>query len=177
MCHLPCRYQCFSVHETIHKLNASKIYIYIYTTTTTLVFQLAMKLPGSRMDIVRTPNVSGPSPVGGSKGGTESRTISTLDAYELQAGHYNLACAYARIDADAASTTSSSSTATTTTSSDNIQMSIQNLRKAFEFGFTNYNFVKTDIDLTNITSTPEYINLMNEYEGKKKKKKNGIKFW
>ena len=58
-------------------------------------------------------------------------------------------------------------------------MSIQNLRKAFEFGFTNYNFVKTDIDLTNITSTPEYINLMNEYEGKKKKKKkkNGIKFW
>jgi hypothetical protein len=140
-----------------------------------------MKLPGSRMDIVRTPNVSGPSPVGGSKGGTESRTTSTLDAYELQAGHYNLACAYARIDADAASTTttSSSSTATTCSSDNNIQMSIQNLRKAFEFGFTNYDIVRTDIDLTNITSTPEYINLMNEYEGKKKKKKkkNGIKFW
>lgn len=131
-----------------------------------------MKLPGSRMDIVRTPNVSGPSPVGGSKGGTESRTIATLDMYELQAGHYNLACAYARIDADASTTLPSS----TATSSDSIQMSIQNLRKAFEFGFTNYNIVKTDIDLTNITSTPEYINLMNEYEGKKKKK-NGIKFW
>ena len=166
MCHLPCRYQCFSVHETIHKLNASK-YTYIY-------------IHHHHLSSIPT-NVSGPSPVGGSKGGTESRTISTLDAYELQAGHYNLACAYARIDADAASTTttSSSSTATTTSSDNNIQMSIQNLRKAFEFGFTNYDIVRTDIDLTNITSTPEYINLMNEYEGKKKKKKkkNGIKFW
>jgi hypothetical protein len=128
-----------------------------------------MKLPGSRIDIVRTPNVSGPSPVGGSKGGTESQTIATLDMYELQAGHYNLACAYARIDAAASSTTA--------TSSNNIELSIQNLRKAFEFGFTNYNIVKTDIDLANIITTSEYLNLMNEYEGKSKKKKNGIKFW
>lgn len=168
MCHLP-RTGTFPYTKQNTSLRLEKI-IYIYTTTTSLVFQLAMKLPGSRMDIVRTPNVSGPSPVGGSKGGTESRTIATLDVYELQAGHYNLACAYARIG-NTASTTSSS----TATSSDSIQMSIQNLRKAFEFGFTNYNIVKTDIDLTNITSTPEYINLMNEYEGKKKK--NGIKFW
>jgi hypothetical protein len=134
-----------------------------------------MKLPGSRIDIVRTPNVSGPSPVGGSKGGTESQTIATLDMYELQAGHYNLACAYARIDAAAASSTTSTTTAT---NSNNIELSIQNLRKAFEFGFTNYNIVKTDIDLANIITTSEYINLMNEYEGKsKKEKKNGIKFW
>jgi hypothetical protein len=133
-----------------------------------------MKLPGSRIDIVRTPNVSGPSPVGGSKGGTESQTIATLDMYELQAGHYNLACAYARIDAAAASSTST----TTATNSNNIELSIQNLRKAFEFGFTNYNIVKTDIDLANIITTSEYINLMNEYEGKsRKEKKNGIKFW
>jgi hypothetical protein len=134
-----------------------------------------MKLPGSRIDIVRTPNVSGPSPVGGSKGGTESQTIATLDMYELQAGHYNLACAYARIDAAAASSTTSTTTAT---NSNNIELSIQNLRKAFEFGFTNYNIVKTDIDLANIITTSEYINLMNEYEGKsRKEKKNGIKFW
>jgi hypothetical protein len=93
--------------------------------------------------------------------------------YELQAGHYNLACAYARIDAAAASSTS-----TTATNSNNIELSIQNLRKAFEFGFTNYNIVKTDIDLANIITTSEYINLMNEYEGKsRKEKKNGIKFW
>ena len=134
-----------------------------------------MKLPGSRIDIVRTPNVSGQSPVGGSKGGTESQTIATLDMYELQAGHYNLACAYARIDAAAASSTTSTTTAT---NSNNIELSIQNLRKAFEFGFTNYNIVKTDIDLANIITTSEYINLMNEYEGKsRKEKKNGIKFW
>lgn len=115
---------------------------------------------------MRTPNVSGPSPVGGSKGGTESQTIATLDMYELQAGHYNLACAYARIDADV-------STSSTATPSNNIEMSILNLRKAFEFGFTNYNTVKTDLDLANIVTIPEYINLMNEYEGKSKKKKNG----
>lgn len=143
-----------------------------------------MKLPGSRIDIHRTPNVSGPSPVGGTKGGTESQTIATLDMYELQAGHYNLACAYARIIETAAaavavsttSSTTSTTTATTTTSSssndtNNIEMSIQNLRKAFEFGFTNYNTVKTDVDLVNIITIPEYINLMNEYEGKEARRR------
>jgi hypothetical protein len=56
-----------------------------------------MKLPGSRPDIVRTKNVSGPSPVGGSSGGTESRRVLTLDEFELQAAHYNMACAHARL--------------------------------------------------------------------------------
>jgi hypothetical protein len=56
-----------------------------------------MKLPGSRTDIIRTQKISGPSPVGGSAGGTEGRVVQTLDEFELQAAHYNIACAYARL--------------------------------------------------------------------------------
>jgi hypothetical protein len=56
-----------------------------------------MKLPGTRPDVVRTKALSGPSPVGGSFGGTESQNIMTLDDFELQAAHYNMACAHARL--------------------------------------------------------------------------------
>ena len=56
-----------------------------------------MKLPGSRADVQRTKSLSGPSPVGGAFGGTESRKVLTLDDFELQAAHYNMACAHARL--------------------------------------------------------------------------------
>lgn len=56
-----------------------------------------MKLPGSRKDIIRTQTLSGPSPVGGSAGGREGRVVQTLDEFELQAAHYNIACASARL--------------------------------------------------------------------------------
>jgi hypothetical protein len=56
-----------------------------------------MKLPGSRADVVRTKLLSGPSPVGGAFGGLESSRILSLDEFELQAAHYNMACAYARL--------------------------------------------------------------------------------
>lgn len=56
-----------------------------------------MKLPGSRPDILRTKSLSGPSPVGGSFGGTDSQSVMTLDDFELQAAHYNMACANARL--------------------------------------------------------------------------------
>jgi hypothetical protein len=36
--------------------------------------------------------------VGGSAGGTESNEVQTLDEFELQAAHYNMACAYAKLD-------------------------------------------------------------------------------
>ncbi len=62
-----------------------------------IAFQKGMKLPGSRTDIIRTQKISGPSPVGGSAGGTEGRVVQTLDEFELQAAHYNIACAYARL--------------------------------------------------------------------------------
>ena len=60
-------------------------------------FKMAMKLPGSRPDVVRTKMLSGPSPVGGSQGGTEGKLVMGLDEFELQAAHYNMACAYARL--------------------------------------------------------------------------------
>ena len=60
-------------------------------------FQRGMKLPGSRPDVLRTKALSGPSPVGGSFGGTESQKIESLDDFELQAAHYNMACAHARL--------------------------------------------------------------------------------
>lgn len=56
-----------------------------------------MKLPGSRPDVLRTKSLSGPSPVGGSFGGTESQDVMSLDDFELQAAHYNMACAHARL--------------------------------------------------------------------------------
>ena len=56
-----------------------------------------MKLPGSRPDILRTRSLSGPSPVGGAFGGTDSQNVMTLDDFELQAAHYNMACAHARL--------------------------------------------------------------------------------
>lgn len=60
-------------------------------------FKMAMKLPGSRPDVVRTKMLSGPSPVGGSQGGTEGKLVMGLDEFELQAAHYNMACAYSRL--------------------------------------------------------------------------------
>lgn len=62
-----------------------------------VAFQKGLGLPGSRPDVVRTKLVSGPSPVGGSVGGTESQRVLTLDEFELQAAHYNMACAHARL--------------------------------------------------------------------------------
>ena len=56
-----------------------------------------MKLPGSKKDIIRKANIAGPSPVGGAAGGTEGRVVLTLDEFELQAAHYNIACACARL--------------------------------------------------------------------------------
>ena len=56
-----------------------------------------MNLPGSRKDVVRTKSLSGPSPVGGAFGGTESLSTLKLDEFELQAAHYNIACAHARL--------------------------------------------------------------------------------
>jgi hypothetical protein len=58
---------------------------------------MGMKLPGSRPDVRRTKSLSGPSPVGGSFGGTDSQKILSLDDFELQAAHYNMACAYSRL--------------------------------------------------------------------------------
>ena len=108
------------------------------------VFKLAMTLPGSRNDVLRTANVSGPSPVGGSRGGTESRPVQTLDEFEYQAGHYNMACACAALG--------------------NVSESITNLRNAFEYGFDSYVAVRSDPDLVGIRDTSEFRELMDGYD-------------
>jgi hypothetical protein len=107
-----------------------------------------MTLPGSRTDILRTANVSGPSPVGGSKGGTEGRSVQTLDEFEYQAGHYNMACAHATLG--------------------NVNESITNLRTAFEYGFDSYVAVRSDPDLVDIRDTSEFGALMDEYDPRNK---------
>lgn len=58
---------------------------------------MGMKLEGLRVDIVRTKNIQGMSPVGGSHGGTEGKTVCYLDEFEKQAGHYHMVCAHAQL--------------------------------------------------------------------------------
>eukprot|EP00428_Durinskia_dybowskii_P007582 CAMPEP_0170301634 /NCGR_PEP_ID=MMETSP0116_2-20130129/51082_1 /TAXON_ID=400756 /ORGANISM="Durinskia baltica, Strain CSIRO CS-38" /LENGTH=186 /DNA_ID=CAMNT_0010553467 /DNA_START=229 /DNA_END=786 /DNA_ORIENTATION=- len=102
-----------------------------------VAFQKGMKLPGSRPDILRTKSLSGPSPVGGAFGGTDSQNVMTLDDFELQAAHYNMACAHARLG--------------------NLDDAIANLAKAFENGFDNYSTVRGDPDLDPIKRESDFI--------------------
>lgn len=111
------------------------------------VFQKGLNLPGSKKDIIRTQLVSGPSPVGGSSGGTEGKIVQSLDEFEMQAAHYNIACAYSRLDKAAESCAS--------------------LGKAFMAGFDNYATVRADPDLSSIHGTVEFQSLMEKYDSKK----------
>lgn len=111
------------------------------------VFQQALKLPGSRKDIIRTKTLSGPSPVGGSAGGTEGKQVMTLDEFEMQAAHYNIACAYARLDM--------------------ISQSCKSLEMAFKVGFDNYATVRADPDLNSVHNTQEFEALMEKFDPKK----------
>lgn len=110
-------------------------------------FQKGMKLPGSRTDIIRTARISGPSPVGGSAGGTEGKVVKNLDEFELQAAHYNIACACARLG--------------------KINESCQNLEQAFKSGFDNYDTVRGDPDLADVHETMEFETLMEKWNPKK----------
>ena len=107
-------------------------------------FKLAMTLPGSRSDILRKANISGPSPVGGSSGGTTDKFIQTLDEFEYQAAHYNLACTYSCLG--------------------DVGESVNNLRKAFENGFDNYATVRADPDLQCVRDSKEFERLMEEVD-------------
>lgn len=111
-----------------------------------IVFQRGLKLPGSRVDIIRTKTLAGPSPVGGSAGGTEGKTVLSLDEFELQAAHYNIACACSRLGKFAEA--------------------IKSLEEAFNSGFDNYATVRSDPDLAALQDTNEFNELMKEYESK-----------
>lgn len=112
------------------------------------VFKKGLQLPGSRMDVLRKQSVPGPSPVGGSKGGTDSTTILELDEFELQAANYNMACASAQLGL--------------------LNEAVEYLRVAFENGFDNYSTVRGDPDIDPIKGTAGFDKLMEEYDPKKK---------
>jgi len=113
------------------------------------VFKEGLKLPGSKMDVIRTKAWKGPSPVGGSMGGYESNVVMQLDEFEMQGAHYNMACAYAQLK--------------------NVDMATVNLRKSFENGFNNYNIVRGDPDLEPLQGTKELDELLEQWD-----KRNGM---
>lgn len=111
------------------------------------VFRKGLKLPGSRTDIIRTKTLSGPSPVGGSSGGTEGKRVQTLDEFEMQAAHYNIACACSQLG--------------------KYSESVKSLEQAFQAGFDNYATVRADPDLSGTHGTSEFEMLMEKYDPKK----------
>lgn len=111
-----------------------------------VAFQKGMKLPGSRPDVIRSRSSPGPSPVGGSFGGTDSQKVMALDDFELQAVYYNMACANSRLG--------------------NIADAVVTLEKAFQNGFDNYSTVRGDPDLDAIKESRDYKMLMETYDGK-----------
>lgn len=110
------------------------------------VFKDALKLPGSRPDVIRTKSWSGPSPVGGAFGGLESKNVMSLDEFEQQAAHYNIACASACLG--------------------KVKEAVASLQTAFSVGFDNYATVRADPDLSDIHDTPEFETLMKKYDPK-----------
>jgi len=107
-------------------------------------FQAGLKLPGSRKDVIRTQSLKGASPVGGSTGGRESTHVATLDEFEYQAAHYNLACAHAQLG--------------------QIDDAVSNLRQCFDCGFDNYATVRGDPDLATLQETLEFQDLLDTYD-------------
>jgi len=108
------------------------------------VFKEGLKLPGSKSDIIRTKLLNGPSPVGGSMGGFGSDVVQQLDEFELQAAHYNMACAYSQLK--------------------DIDMAVASLQKSFENGFDNYATVRGDPDLKPLKGTQEFDDLMGKWD-------------
>ncbi|GAX29258.1 hypothetical protein FisN_16Hh313 [Fistulifera solaris] len=123
-------------------------------------FQKGLKLPGSRVDVVRTQRVSGPSPVGGAKGGTNSETVQSLDEFEIQAAYYNMACAQAQLE--------------------RYDDALASLRVALENGFDNLATVRSDPDLAILPQTDaaaKFDALLEEFESKSKNNGEGGGFF
>jgi len=110
------------------------------------VFKNALKLPGSRMDIMRTKTLN-VSPVGGSFGGSTGETVQTLDEFEAQAAHYNIACAFSKLDRS--------------------KEAVRSLENAFKAGFDNYATARADPDLATMQRSKEFEILMEQYDPKK----------
>lgn len=137
-------YFCSVLFCILHTITNNNFFIHYLKMLHHPAFKLAMTLPGSRPDILRKANISGPSPVGGSSGGTTDKFVRTLDEFEYQAAHYNLACTHACLG--------------------DIGESVNNLRKAFENGFDNYATVRADPDLAGVRESKEFERLMDEFD-------------
>jgi len=150
----------------------------------TLAFTKGMKLPGSRMDIVRTKNVSGPSPVGGAAGGTEGKEVWSLDEFEYQAAYYNMACACAKLGAvpevsqyempfNSCLCALNFNYIHSHDSHEQIIFSsckkaVDNLRSAYEKGFENIRTMTSDPDLRPVFGSVEFEMFMDDINPKKK---------
>lgn len=111
-----------------------------------IVFQEGLKLPGSRTDILRSKTLN-TSPVGGSTGGSTGQNVQTLDEFESQAAHYNIACAYGQLGKSTEA--------------------VRSLENAFKAGFDNYATARADPDLSAVQRTKEFEILMEQYDPKK----------
>ena len=109
-------------------------------------FKKGMTLPGSKKDVIRKQSLAGPSPVGGAAGGREGGVVMILDEFEYQAAHYNIACAYSKLD--------------------RIPDAVVSLGKAIDYGFNNLDTMKADPDLRSIQGSPEFQALMKKHETK-----------
>merc|ERR1719223_1051787 len=109
-------------------------------------FKKGMALPGSKKDVIRKQSLAGPSPVGGAAGGREGGVVMILDEFEYQAAHYNIACAYSKLD--------------------RIPDAVVSLGKAIDYGFNNLDTMKADPDLRSIQGSPEFQVLMKKHETK-----------
>jgi hypothetical protein len=87
-------------------------------------------------------------------GGFDSQSVNTLDEFEMQAAHYNMACAHAQLGQ----------------ASD----AVANLKVAFDYGFDNYATVRGDPDLAVIRATPQFEKLMQQYNPKKNNIGGGV---
>lgn len=104
------------------------------------VFEKALTLPGTKVDVIRTRNVPGPSPVGGSAGGTEGKEVRTLDEFEKQAAFYNMACACANLG--------------------KIEEAVNYLRKSIDNGFDNVGTINSDPDLRVVRESESFRRFM-----------------
>ena len=83
--------------------------------------------------------------MGGAFGGLESQSVQSLDEFEMQAAHYNMACALAQLG--------------------NTDDALEALATALENGFDNYATVRSDPDLEPLQGLKEFDDLMKQYEG------------
>ena len=68
-----------------------------------------------------------------------------MDEFEVQAAHYNMACAHAQLG--------------------NASQACASLRVTFEAGFDNYATVRSDPDLAVLVGNPDFEAVMKDFEG------------